>query len=56
MTDKNTNKNSRPLWDGRKFTRGTTQIDPPLRIHFVPTNIDFPNNAGIAARTTKRDT
>lgn len=56
----NTNKNSRPQWDGRKFTRGTTQIHLPsttLRtMHFVPTNIGFPDNAGIAVRTTKHDT
>ena len=37
-------------------SRGTTQIHRTLHLglaaHFVPTNISFPHNAGIAVRTS----
>ena len=36
-------------------SRGTTQIAHFVR-HLAPTNIGFPDNAGIAVRTTKHDT
>jgi|GEM_PF-3068306 len=35
-------------------SRGTTQIARSA-CHFVPTNIGFPDNAGIAVRTTQWD-
>jgi len=53
-----TNKNL-PSTMGREeeVSRGTTQIHHPataLRtMRFVPTNIGFPDNAGIAVQTTR---
>ena len=53
-------KTSRPQWDGRKDSRGTTQVSRTRRLRlagrFVLTNISLPRNAGIAVWTTKRDT
>ncbi len=49
-------KTSRPQWDGRKNSRGTTQIHHPERsrrtVHLVLTNISLSYNVEITFRTT----
>ncbi len=46
------NKTSRPQWDGRKDSRGTTQIPRRMARLFALTNISVSYNVEITIRTT----
>ena len=46
------NKNLPSTLGREEDSRGTTQI-ARLTCHFVPTKISFPDNAGVAVRTTQ---